>query len=122
MRFLTENNEDEELSTLGDAKGDYISLRNHRLVRIDRSGSLEGLACDSVHGIGRDIQEDPFLPSSEVNNPCIPHNILSINNTLGDLKTKRGPYTFIIDSEATIPVVSNISLFQTYKSCNKTVN
>jgi hypothetical protein len=55
MRLLTENKEDEELSTLGDAKGDYISLRNHRLVRIDRSGSLEGLACDSVHGTGRDI-------------------------------------------------------------------
>jgi hypothetical protein len=54
MRLLTENNEDEELSTLGEAKGDYISLRNHRLVRIDRSGSLEGLACDSVHGTGRD--------------------------------------------------------------------
>jgi hypothetical protein len=54
MRLLTENNEDEELSTLEDAKGDYISLRNHRFVRIDRSGSLEGLACDSVHGTGRD--------------------------------------------------------------------
>jgi hypothetical protein len=67
MRLLTENNEDEELSSLGDAKGDYISLRNHRLVRIDRSGSLEGLACDSVHGTGRDI----FRKILEYLNPLV---------------------------------------------------
>jgi hypothetical protein len=71
MRLLTENNEHEELSTLGDAKGDYISLMNHRLVRIDRSGSLEGLACDSVHGTGRDGW---FLPSV----PVVPSECASI--------------------------------------------
>jgi hypothetical protein len=69
-----------------------------------------------------DFEEDPLIPSFEVNKPYTPDNILSINNTLGYLKTKEGLHTFIIDSGATIPVVSNISLFQTYKSCNKTVN